>query len=699
MAKRSRKQEADSAGIPAGTSISGTLASQPTSGPNRDWLFGGILALAVILAYLPVWWSGYVWDDAALVTANPCIVGPLGFKEIWTTSFADICPLVLSTFWLEHALWGLAPLPYHLVNLLLHIACAMTLWRVLLSLQVPGGWLGATLWALHPLQVESVAWIAEMKNTESCLFYLLGILFFVKWLRSEGSDVPRVLDRNYALTLLFAALAMASKSSTVILPIILCLCAWWVRGLWPWRDVLKIGPIFLMSVVAGLISIWTQKINGAIDPQLVRSWPERLVTAGDAVWFYLGKLIWPYPLMTVYPRGELHADNGFSYMPLVAVVVLLGVLWFERNAWARPCFFAFAYFLVALLPVLGLVDNYIFSFSLVFDHLQYLAGMGPLALVAAGIIRLTDSAVPTKPWLFPSLCGAFILVLGTLTLQRARAFESEETLWTDTLFKNPESWLAHNNLGNALFNRGQVDDAINQFQMALDLHPNYDSAHNNLGTALLRKGQVDDAIAQFQKAVEINPTFAGAHNNLGKALSTKGLSDQAMAEYQKAEELNPNDAPAFADLGDVLLQKGQVEQAMANYQKALEIDPNNSDANNNVGFVLAQQGQFNEAIAYYHKALETDPDKVEALYNLGVALAQTRQLDDAIIEYRKALQLEPGYAEVHNNLGAALAQKGELDEAIAQFREALRLKPGFDNAQQNLNQAEAMERSKQPGSY
>src|ERR1700678_3949151 len=190
---------------------------------RRECLLGGLLVIATLIAYQKVWHAGFIWDDDRHLTTNPCIVGPLGLKEIWTTSAARICPLVLTTFWVEHALWGLEPLPYHLVNVLLHGACAVVLWRVLRSLQVPGAWLGAALWTLHPVQVESVAWITEMKNTESGLFFLLSIFFFVKWLRARGVDERTGGGWNYALTLLFAALAMASKSSTVILPVVLCL--------------------------------------------------------------------------------------------------------------------------------------------------------------------------------------------------------------------------------------------------------------------------------------------------------------------------------------------------------------------------------------------------------------------------------------------------------------------------------------------
>ena len=423
---------------------------------RRDWILGLILILAVILTYTPSWRAGFIWDDDKLLTANPCIVGPLGLKEIWTTSAADICPLVVTTFWVEHALWGSAPLPYHLVNVLLHGACALLLWRVLRSLRVQGAWLGAALWALHPVQVESVAWITEMKNTESGLFFLLSIFFFVSWLRAKERDGSTGGGWNYPLSLLFAALAMASKSSTVILPAVLCLCAWWMEGRWHWRNVARMLPIFLMSIAASALSIWTQGLAMArevADPQWVRTWSERLATAGDAVWFYLGKLLWPHPLMTVYPRWRINAGLWVSYLPLLAVIVILSIFWLKRELWSRACFFAFAYFTAALLPVLGLIDNYIFRYSLAFDHFQYLAGIGPLALAGTGLARYSDFILPKKPWLQSNLCAGLLVILGMVSWQRTWVYESEETLWNDTLAKNPNCWVGHIIISVAFFYR------------------------------------------------------------------------------------------------------------------------------------------------------------------------------------------------------------------------------------------------------
>jgi tetratricopeptide (TPR) repeat protein len=662
---------------------------------NRDWLWGLLLVLAVILVYQPVWHAGYIWDDEAHVTANPCVIGPLGLKEIWTTGAWRSFPLVITTFWVEHALWGLAPLPYHLVNVFQHAACAVLLWRVLRRLQVPGAWFGAALWALHPLQVESVAWISEMKNTQSCLFFLATILFFLRWLKGRDCEGKTGGTSDYALTLICTALALASKSSTLVLPVVLVLCAWWVEGRWPWRHLPRLLPIILMSVVSAAITLWPQAsdLAASADAPLPRSWPERLITAGDAFWFYLGKLLWPHPLITIYPRWQIDAGRLISYLPLLAAMSVLLFLWLKRETRFRPGFFALAYFLVVLSPFLGLIDQSFWRYSFVEDHLQYLAGMGPLALVGAGLVRLTEGTRARTTWLQAGLCAGVLLVLGSLSWQRAWAYESEETLWTDTLAKNPDCWLGDNNLGTALVNRGKVEEALPLFQKSLELNPNYDLAHNNLGNALMQMGRVDEAIAEYRKSLEITRNNASAYTNLGAALLQKGEIDQAIVQFQRARALDPKNDLADYCLGLALSKQGRVNEAIAAYQQALAINPNNALAQNNLA-ALVQKTQPDVA----PKAPALSPNPAQAHLQRGYALLQKGAVDEAIAEYQKALAINPDYAEAHNNLGSALGQKGELAAAVVQFQEALRLKPDFVDARKNLATAQAMTRQAAAGS-
>ncbi|HUB67273.1 MAG TPA: tetratricopeptide repeat protein [Candidatus Methylacidiphilales bacterium] len=685
MAKRHQRKKA--AGRKVSSSSTGKAASIPSSpGPSRDWFWGLALVLGVILAYAPVWPAGFIWDDEGFVTGNPCITGPLGLKEIWTTSAADICPLSLTTIWLEYALWGLAPLPYHLVNVFQHAACTVLLWLVLKSLRIPGAWLGAALWALHPVQAESVAWITEIKNTQSTLFFLLSILFFIRYLQVKNGGKPMGSGRNYGLTLLFAALAMASKSSTVILPAIFCLCAWWMEGRWQWRNLARVIPVCLMAIASFALSVWTQGLPSETDPGLkqTRTWPERLATAGDAIWFYLGKLLWPHPLTAIYPRWDIDTGQWFSYLPLLAVIIMLFVLRHKSDSWSRPCFFAFAYFVTALLPILGLVNMGFFHYSLVADHFQYLASMGPLALAGAGLARFFDLIIPGKQWLQGVLGAGLSLVLAALSWQRAFLYASPEKLWTDTLAQNPDCWAAHNNLGEGYLKTDQLDKALAQFQETLAINPNYAEAHDNLGDVYLRKGLVDQAISEYQRAAQIDPAFAGAHDNFGNALLRKGKVDEAIAQYQKTLEINPNFTQAYYNLGIAFLQKGLADQAIIQFQTALKLDPNYAEACNNLGAALLEKGELDEAINQYQKALAINANYVEARTNFANALVQKGQMDDAVGQFQKALETDPYFALAHYSLGNALARQGQLDAASAQYQEALKIEPTNTKIHYNL---------------
>ena len=607
------------------------VAFGPQSRPQspHKWLLALILVVAVVLAYQPVWHAGFIWDDDDHVTANPCIIGPLGLKEIWTTSAARYYPLVLTSFWVEHALWGLNPLFYHLVNVLGQTASAVVLWRLLLCLRIPGAWLGAALWALHPVQVETVAWISELKNTQSGLFYLLSILFFVKDLRARQSGHSPEASWNYALTLLFAALAMTSKSSTVVLPVVLCLCAWWVEARWHWRNVAKVAPVFLMSLAAAVLAMGSVELYG--DPhntQWSLSWPQRLITSGYVVWFYLGKLLWPHPLIFIYPRWNIDATRGIEYLPLLAVILLMGVLWGKRETWGRPSFFALAYFLVALLPVLDLVNHFFLRYSFVADHLQYLATMGPVALAGAGLTKLADLVLPGKTGMQRSVGAALLLVLGSLSWERAWVYGNEKMLWTDTLPQNPDSWMVHNNLGMIYLENGQADEARAQFQRTLELNPTFANAHYNLGNALLQKGQADGAISEYQKTLEVLPGFAYAHFNLGLALAQKGRVDDAMAQFKKTVEIDPNHAKAHYHLGESLLQKGQLDGAIAEFQRDLQINPNDAYACYDLGNTLLQRGQIDNAIHEFQEAVRLKSDFTDAQTGLARAQAMLKKAPD-----------------------------------------------------------------------
>ena len=644
------------------------------------------LALATFLAYQPAWHAGFIWDDDSHLTRNPCIVGPLGFKEIWTSSQAVYYPLVLTSFWILHKFVGLNPLPYHLLNVLMHAGSAILLWRVLRALNVRGAWLGAALWALHPVMVQSVAWITELKNTQSCFFYLLSILLFLH--ADELEAAPRKRRWLFGLAFLFFAMAITSKASTVMLPVVLALCLWWRKGRLRWHDLALLAPLFLISLCASGWTIWEQKFHsGAIGRDWGQTPLERLAIAGRDIWFYLGKLVWPHPLIFIYPRWNIDAGKLITFLPTLTAAGGLFILWLKRNGWQRPLFFAAAYFVISLFPVLGFFNVYFFLYAFVSDHFQYLASIGPLALAGAGIAGALGSLKRGNSFVQPALCGLLLFTLGVLTWRQCSMYSDIETLYGTTIKRNPGCWLAYNNLGVGLLEKGQVDEAIAQLKRALESKSDYAEANNNLGNAFLQKGQHDEAMAQLKRALEIRPNYAEAHDNLGNVFLGKGQLDEAMAHYKRALEIKPEFAEAQNSLGVALLREGKAGEAMAHFQKAIEINPGYADAHVNLGNGLLQRGKMDEAVAHYRRALEIKPGYAQTQSNLGSALLQKGEVNEAIAHYHRALEIKPDYAEAHNNLGNALLQKGQRDEAIVHFERSLEINPNSAEAENNLGTA------------
>ena len=646
-----------------------------------DHFWALALVVMVVVAYLPVFSAGYIWDDDTMLTGNPCIAGPLGLKEIWTSEQADICPFMLTTFWVEHKLWGMAPMPYHLVNVLMHAGNAVLLWQILRRLKVPAAWAGAALWALHPVQVESVAWVTEMKNTESGLFFLLSILFFLRGLKNETRW-------NYAWTLLFAALAMVSKSSTVILPVILLLLAWWMENRWDWRWIIKVAPVFVLSITAGLVSVVIQHLEATQDSYWARSWPQRFIAAGEAVWFYLGKLIWPYPLSMVYRRWHIDGAQAVAYLPLLAVIIVSAVLWLKRRTWARPYFFAWAYFLIALFPGLGFADMTFMRHSLVADHLQYLADMAPLALAAAALAAL-PLALPEPRWLPAGIAALVLTVLGVVTWQRTWVYQDQAALWADTLAKNPNTWAGYSNYGYVALTKGQLDQAVVDFRKAIAINPHYAEAYNNMGVAFGQSNRLDEAIEAIHHALALEPEYYDAHNNLGNVLAEKGDAKGAIEQFQEATKIEPWNAIAYYNLGNVLSTQGKAAEATAAYQTAIKTDPHEFPAYNALGKIFLERGMIEQAINLFRQVLTFNPGNGDAHCGLGVCLMRTGQDDQAMGEFQQALETDPNNVAAHNNLGVILAKKGQNAQAAQEFQAVLRLNPNFTGNQQNLSKLRA----------
>jgi len=628
--KRQTKRPANKQGLEAmeGHGVAGFLPSSW----RQDWLLGFFLVIVTIIAYQPVWHAGSIWDDDKHITP-PELRSLNGLVRIWTQPGAtqQYYPLVHSVFWVEYKLWGDSTVGYHWVNILLHAFSALLLAKILRQLKIPGAWLAAALFALHPVEVESVAWITELKNTLSGVFYLSAALAWLGFDRSRNRS-------NYAAALGLFLLGLMSKTVVASLPAALLVVFWWQRGKLSWkRDVLPLIPFFITGIGAGLFTAWVErKFIGAEGAEFNFSIIERFLIAGRDIWFYLGKLVWPVDLAFIYHRWNVSQAVWWQYLFPAAALLLLGVLVWRR--WRGPLA-GLLFFVGTLFPALGFFNVYPFRFSFVADHFQYLASLGPLTLAAAGITALPGLFRKGKPFLGPMACAMLLLVLGTLTWKQCGMYASPETLWQKTIRLNPDCWMAYNWLGLASEQSGRVDEAVHCFQEALQINPDSAETHNNLGQAILQEGQLDEAIAHLQRALQLHPRFKEAHLNLGHALVKKGSADEAISQYQAALRIDSHYAEAHNNLANAFLARGQLDEAIVHFQQALETRPAYAEAHNNLSIALRQKGRVDEAIAHCQQALEIKPDFVEARYNLGVALGQKGRVDEAIANYQKAIEL------------------------------------------------------------
>jgi len=654
----------------------------PFSSRLGHWPWGLLLLIVTLLAYQPAWHGKPIWDDAAHLT-YPEHRSLAGLFRIWTEPGAtqQYYPVVYSVFWVEYKLWGDATLGYHLVNILLHVTAALLLLKILRTLQIPAAGLAAAIFALHPVQVESVAWISELKNTLSAVCYLGSALAYLRFDRTRHKAA-------YAGALVLFVLGLLAKTVIATLPAALLVVFWWQRGKLSWkRDVLQLLPFFATGITAGLFTSWMERqFVGAQGSEFNFSIIERFLIAGRAIWFYLGKLFWPADLIFCYPRWKISQAIAWQYWFPAAAALLLGALWMLRR-WSRGPLAALLFFIGTLFPALGFFNVFPFKFSFVADHFQYLACCGPIVAASVGIHTLFRRLGERRLVWERAFCAMLLAALALLTWRQSQTYTDIETLWRTTIARNPDCWLAQDGLGALLFEQGQVDQAIIRFRSSLDIQPDNAEAQNNLGAALAKKGQVNEAIMRFQKAVAIRPNFAEAHNNLGNSLLQQGHVDEAITQFQQAVAIRPDLAQLHSTLADALLQKGRVDEAIIQLQKTLELHSEDDQAHFNLGIALRQQGQKDAAILQFQKAVAIRPEFAEAQNDLGYSLLQQGRADEAVTHLQKALQIRPDYAQAHYNLGHALLQKGQVDEAILQFQKLLALQPESAEAHSHLGHA------------
>jgi tetratricopeptide (TPR) repeat protein len=630
------------------------------------------IAAAALVAYGPVLRGGFIWDDDGHVT-RPDLRTLQGLRRIWLEQGAtqQYYPVLHSAFWVEHRLWGDSSTGYHLLNVLLHATAAFLLGLVLRKLAQPpartGGfcwwWLAALGFALHPVCVESVAWISEQKNTLSTVFYLLAALVYLRW-RANDAEGGRGGRFYLAATGLFV-LAILSKSVTATLPAALLVVAWWQRGRLSWkRDVIPLLPWLVLGLGSGLFTAWVERrYIGAQGAAFDLGVMQRVLLAGRAVAFYLAKLLWPANLMFVYPRWHVDAGAAWQYVFPVGIAVSLTVLWLVRRRTRGPLAAAL-FFVGTLFPALGFVNVYPFVFSYVADHFQYLASLGIIAAICGSLgrsLRFLQGAAL-----------ALLCVLGVLTFRQCRVYRDVGALYTTTLESNPDCWLAHDNLGVVLAREGRLDEAIGHYREAIRLNPDFPETYNNLGNAMARLGRPAEATAAYAQAVRLRPGFAEAEFNWGNALSDAGDLSAAAVHYEKALGLRPAYPEAQYRLGNARANSGRLTDAIAHYQAALRLRPGYAEALATLGLAFHSLGRSAEALDTLRAAVRLSPGYPEAHAYLGLALAGAGRYPEAVDEYRRALELRPGDADVHYQLGVALRALGENVQAAAEFELAER---------------------------
>jgi tetratricopeptide (TPR) repeat protein len=655
-----------------------------------------VLALGTLIVYAPVLWCDFVgYDDTAYVTENQHVLQGLTWQQVdW--AFANLAagfwhPLTWLSHMLDVQLYGLHAWGHHLTNLLIHVANTVLLF--LLWHRLAGSlWrsaLVAALFALHPLHVESVAWVAERKDVLSTCFGFLALLFYARYAQTKsGARDPAIA--NYLLALLCFACSLMSKSTLVTLPVIMLALDYWPlrrgepagvsawRKTWAWLAMEK-APFFALSLASGLLTIHAEKSIGAVAskgglPLVVRASNATLSSIR-----YLGQMVWPVDMAVFYPYPKAFSLWLVGSAAFLIIAVTVGATLLARR---RP-YLAVGWFwyLVTLLPVSGLVQVGSHSRA---DRYTYVPLIG-IFLVVVWAGGELFSRWRSGRLLLGTMAVAVLIACGFRTQDQLRHWRNAESLFSHALAATRDNYLAYNNVGYYLMHKyGRLDDAMQCFRRAIQLYPNEVEALGNLGYALAAKGQAAEAITYYEAALRENPGHAPTHNNLGNTLSNLGRLDEAIAQYQLALQFEPEYAEAYNNLGIALAQQGRFDEAAIQFRAASHFKPSYAIAHNGLANVMTLRGQYQDAVPEYQEALRMDPAYAEAHNGLGYALAKTSRFDQAVVHYQEALRLNPDYVAAHYNLGCALAQLGRRPDAIAQLKEALRLQPDYAEAKQKL---------------
>ncbi|MBI5692553.1 MAG: tetratricopeptide repeat protein [Verrucomicrobia bacterium] len=634
----------------------------PSDPPRLSWGWWLALGTVVLAAYAPTFGAGFIWDDQPGHVTRAELQSLDGLLRIWFEPGAtqQYYPFLHSFFWLQHRLWGDAPAGYHLVNLLLHLGATALFVQLLRRLRVPGAPWAALLFAIHPVGVETVAWISEQKNTLSTVLFLAAALTYLRQRPSRGPT-------NYAIATGLFVLALLTKTVTATLPAVLLVIVWWRDGHIEWRrEGRRLLPWFCLAALAAATTVHFERAYiGASGGAFSLSAWDRLAIATRAPWFYAGKLLWPAHLLFVYPRWEMPAPLGLTLAAGMGLISLLAGLFLLRTR-ARGPLAAALLFGGTLFPALGFFNVYPFLYSFVADHFQYLASLALFALAGAAVARLPSRVVvPTGL--------ALVLPLALLSWRQTQPYRDVFSLYQHTLAGNPDCWMAHNNLAEAHAREGRYAEALPHLEHALRLRPDFPEALNNLGDTLTRLGRAREAVSPLERALVLQPRFAEARNHLGIALAALGRTDEALAAFREALRLRPRFATASFNLGLTLARAGRTAEALAEFQASARHAPGDAIAHLHVAIALTLLERLPEAMPNFERAVSLAPDSAEIHNHYARALGLAGRYEDAIHHGLRAVELNPGLADAHLNLARAYRQVGRPADSERHQREALRL--------------------------
>lgn len=685
----------------------------------RTPLAGLLLIVMVLMTFAPTLRNQYIWDDDAYVTKNLNLRTPGGLYATWFEPFSlpQYYPLVHTTFWFEYQSWQLDPLGYHVDNMLLHAVSVLLAWRVLLRLGIPWAWLGASLFAVHPVAVESVAWITERKNVLSEALVLASVLCYLRFAPVDDSTSDNQPERRrwfyYALSFVLFLGALLSKTVVASMPAVLLVVIWWRRGRIGWRDVWPLLPFFALGAGMGMVTAWLERIHvGAEGDEWSFTRAERVLIAGRAVWFYATKLAWPHPIVFFYPRWEIDGNVWWQYLfPATAIAFAIG-LWAARKRIGRGPLAAALIFGGVLVPAIGFFNVFPFRYSFVADHFQHHAMLAMFALAASGCALMdrwlagpsdtndaeTEPAIHglnTAQYVWRSGLGALVCVLAAISFRQCFTYYDVETLYTDVINKNPTAWIAYSNLGAQLLREKRADEAISLLREGLKIGSQSPLTHLNYGRAIFnqglrdgfRPGQLDEIVQHFEESIRLEPRLLQARVSLAEALAQQHHYDEARENLAIVLERQPNNVYALSAMGSLLVAEKRWNEALKSFELAVEYGPRSVDAQYGLGLVLVNLGKPQEAIPHLQIAAQLNPDSHEIHCTWADALHALGDLRTAVDQYNESLRLKPDYLNALSNLGVTYGKLGDADRAIQCFQRLVELDPDFHGAKENLNNA------------